>query len=117
MLLEVFDAAGASVARDHWRGELRISEPPRPELATGVGLPYQDLLMEKARKVPVSSGLAARLRRAGLEIHPYTLRRDQPPKADFGFDELLRFLIHETGVDALFTDQPDIALRVRDRAD
>jgi glycerophosphoryl diester phosphodiesterase len=58
--------------------------------------------------------LAARLGETGLLVHPYTMRRDQSPPAGISYGEALEFLINELQVDALFCDQPDDAIRVRD---
>jgi glycerophosphoryl diester phosphodiesterase len=61
---------------------------------------------------------------AGLQVHPYTFRaentflpvdyRTGTSDADFGraLDEQVRYL--ETGIDGLFTDQPDIGVAARD---
>ena len=46
----------------------------------------------------------------GLLVHPYTLRRDELPKGIDNFTELLDILIHQAGVDGLFTDFPDIVV-------
>lgn len=56
-----------------------------------------------------------RARRAGLALHPYTFRRDQPPMEPGEFEALLEFYFTEVGVEAVFCDQPDAAVRVRDR--
>jgi glycerophosphoryl diester phosphodiesterase len=46
----------------------------------------------------------------GLQVHPYTFRRD----ADFipgyasDYDNLLRIFLHDVGVDGVFTDFPDL---------
>ena len=46
----------------------------------------------------------------GLQVHPYTFRRDELP-ADIGsFEELLDIFICQAGVDGLFTDFPDIVV-------
>jgi hypothetical protein len=60
----------------------------------------------------VSSGLAARLRAAGLEVHPYTLR-DEPAfvPAQLGGDveAELSALFESEGVDGVFADYPATA--------
>lgn len=43
----------------------------------------------------------------GLEVHPYTFRRDELPADISSFDELLEIFIRQAGVDGLFTDFPD----------
>ena len=56
------------------------------------------------------SELVALARARGLLVHPYTLRRDELPKGIDSFTELLDILIHQAGVDGLFTDFPDIVV-------
>ena len=56
---------------------------------------------------PVSTGVAAQARAAGLEIHPYTFRADALPPGFLDFDELMRFFVEDLDVDGLFTDFPD----------
>lgn len=80
--------------------------------ATGIGLPYQSLLdVEQGSLRP--SKLAERLGESGLLVHPYTLRRDEPTPAGTEYSAVLRFLIHELGVDAVFCDYPDDAIAIR----
>lgn len=80
--------------------------------AAAVGLPYTALIRSVAGK-PVSSGLAEHLAAAGLVVHPYTLRRDLPPPHGLDYTDVLRFLIEELRIDALFCDHPDDALAIR----
>jgi len=56
---------------------------------------------------PVSTGVAAHARAAGLAIHPYTFRADALPPGFADFDALMRFFVEELRVDGLFTDFPD----------
>lgn len=51
---------------------------------------------------------------AGLQVHPFTFRKDRgqvPPYAG-SFEALVEFFLYEVGVDGVFTDFPDEALRV-----
>jgi glycerophosphoryl diester phosphodiesterase len=83
--------------------------------ADGVGLPFERLIARDAAGSPLrATRLAARLGETGLLVHPYTMRRDQSPPAGISYGEALEFLINELQVDALFCDQPDDAIRVRD---
>ena len=55
--------------------------------------------------------LVERAHAMGLQVHPYTFRRDPgriPAYAD-GFEDLLRLFLDEAGVDGVFTDFPDLA--------
>lgn len=81
--------------------------------ADAVGCAYTDLVAIDGARL-TDTGLAAALRAAGLAIHPYTLRRDALGEFRGDFETLLRFLYDEIGVDGLFTDHPDVALRARD---
>ncbi|MEC8184298.1 MAG: hypothetical protein VX208_04345 [SAR324 cluster bacterium] len=44
-------------------------------------------------------------------IHPYTFRADRLPSYTSSFDELLDLFFQEVGVDGIFTDHPDQAVR------
>lgn len=50
---------------------------------------------------------------AGMEVHPYTFRRDAGSIPDYadGFEDLLDIFLYEVGVDGIFTDFPDLAAR------
>ena len=53
----------------------------------------------------------------GLQVHPYTFRRDELP-ADIGsFEELLDIFLGQAGVDGLFTDFPDLVVEYLNRAE
>jgi len=60
------------------------------------------------------TGLTARAHAAGLAVHPWTLRADRLPDGEQDFMQLLRRLWQDVGVDALFTDFPDMAVAARD---
>lgn len=50
---------------------------------------------------------------AGLQVHPYTFRRerDQMPPFARDYDDFLRIFFDEVGVDGVFTDFPDLTVR------
>ena len=50
-----------------------------------------------------------------LLIHPYTFRADRLPSYTSSFDELLDLFFQEVGVDGIFTDHPDQAVRYLDK--
>jgi glycerophosphoryl diester phosphodiesterase len=58
-----------------------------------------------------TTSLAADARAAGLLVHPYTFRRDRLPAGFASFEDLLRVFADDLGIDGLFTDFPDLALR------
>lgn len=86
------------------------------EYADGVGLPFTKLIDVRGtdsrtlRVAPLCSHIAD----AGLLVHPYTLRADALPSFTNDFNELLRFLFEDAGVDGIFCDFPDLARRARD---
>ena len=49
---------------------------------------------------------------AGLQVHPYTFRRDvgSIPGYALDYNDLLRIFLEEVGVDGVFTDFPDLTL-------
>jgi len=49
----------------------------------------------------------------GLAVHPYTARADALPDWAGDIEKLLKALYCEAGVDGLFCDHPDHAVRVR----
>ncbi|MBT4523211.1 MAG: glycerophosphodiester phosphodiesterase [Halieaceae bacterium] len=60
---------------------------------------------------PLISDLTANAQARGLQVHPYTFRRDLLPEGVSDFNELLDIFINQAGVDGLFTDFPDLAHR------
>jgi glycerophosphoryl diester phosphodiesterase len=46
----------------------------------------------------------------GLQVHPYTLRRDELPAGIASFTELLDIIVEQAGIDGLFTDFPDLVV-------
>ena len=63
------------------------------------------------------SELVPQAQARGLQVHPYTFRRDELPAGIASFNELLDVFIVEAGIDALFTDFPDLVVDyLRDRA-
>ncbi len=47
----------------------------------------------------------------GLDVHAYTFRADALPAGFVTTETALHFLFNETGLDGLFTDQPDVVAR------
>jgi glycerophosphoryl diester phosphodiesterase len=62
----------------------------------------------------VPGRLAAAAHDAGLLLHPYTFRRDELPPFAANCESLLELFFEEVGVDGVFCDHPDVAVRVRD---
>jgi glycerophosphoryl diester phosphodiesterase len=62
---------------------------------------------------PRCTDLVNQAHQAGLGVHPYTLRRDLLPRGFATFDSALEYLL-DLGIDGIFTDFPDLAVRGRD---
>ncbi len=82
--------------------------------ADGVG-PWLNMLVnpDSLPGYPQISGLTAAAHAAGLAVHPYTFRLDSgkmPPYAT-SFEDLLNIFFFQVGVDGVFTDYPDRAVR------
>jgi len=56
------------------------------------------------------SNLVSLAQARGLQVHPYTLRRDELPAGIASFTELLDIFIGAAGIDGLFTDFPDLVI-------
>ena len=56
--------------------------------------------------------LAEMAHAAGLQVHPYTFRRevDQLPQYASDYEDLLRIFLDQVGVDGVFTDFPDLTV-------
>lgn len=65
---------------------------------------------------PILSPLVQQAQARGLQVHPYTFRRDELPAGIADFPELLDIFIQQAGVDGLFTDFPDIVADYLHRA-
>lgn len=82
-------------------------------VADGVG-PSIHLVVE--RESPASplriTDLVVAAHAAGLQVHPYTFRRDsgEIPAYASGFSDLLDIFLFQIGVDGIFTDFPDLAV-------
>lgn len=81
------------------------------EYAQGIGPAYFSLVRQSEDSV-ASNGTCAAAQARGLQVHPYTFRRDRMPSFSSDFESLLRFFASDVGVDGFFTDFPDIAVAV-----
>ena len=82
--------------------------------AAGLGPWIGHLLSETGPdERPRFTDLVELAHRAGLLVHPYTLRRDALPHGFSTLDSLLGTLL-DLGIDGVFTDFPDLAVRYRD---
>jgi len=83
--------------------------------AQGIGphLPHIYLGKSASGDARISS-LVEQAQARGLQVHPYTFRRDELPAGIDSFPELLDIFVRQARVDGLFTDFPDL---VRDYLD
>lgn len=112
-IVQCFDAGELRRVRSVLGCQLRLiqlmegKEPGTPDLQTirqyadGIGPDIRQLL---------GTGLVAAAHRAGLLVHPYTLRADALPPGMGSIEELIDALCREEPVDGLFTDFPDRVL-------
>src|SRR5690606_1266482 len=79
--------------------------------------PHYSALLELGERAAIGeirvAETARAARRAGLELHPYTFRADAVPEYFADVGQQLEFFYTEVGVDAVFCDQPDVAVEIR----
>lgn len=106
------------IADDSWgESDIRYAPMRRPEGlkeiakdAAGIGVWLGHLYEQRdGRMAPTS--LARDARAAGLKVHAYTLRADALPPGAPSFGALLRDLLFEQGIDGVFTDHGDQAIK------
>lgn len=87
--------------------------------ADGVG-PAMDMIVkpDSTRGDVRFTSLVGDAHAAGMQVHPYTLRRDPDhlPAYAADFERLLEIFLVEAGVDGVFTDFPDLAVRFLEEA-
>jgi glycerophosphoryl diester phosphodiesterase len=82
--------------------------------ADGIGPAINHVLHWNDNGLVSVTTLTDNAHRFGLVVHPYTLRRDSLPEYLPDHDALLTMLFDRAGVDGIFTDFPDLAVRLRD---
>ncbi|HET7608510.1 MAG TPA: glycerophosphodiester phosphodiesterase family protein, partial [Gammaproteobacteria bacterium] len=127
--VQCFDAAELARLRNELECPLRLiqlvgTEPEYAELLTASGLrslsahadglgPHYSQLVTTEEGRPRPAELARRARDAGLRVHAYTFRRDDLPPYARTLEELLELFFRDVAVDGVFSDHPDVAVRVR----
>ncbi len=134
VFVQCFDATELARVRRELGSSLRLIQLVGPEAeyaelltpsglgrvadyAQGLGPFYEQLLAPPAAdfgSTLAPGPLGATAHAAGLELHPYTFRADQLPPYASSIEDLLSFFFERIGVDGVFCDQPDRAVRVRD---
>ena len=64
---------------------------------------------------PKATSLCSDAHEAGLDVHPYTFRKDELPPGFESFTELIDFALNRLIVDGLFTDFADVVRAAVDR--
>ena len=78
--------------------------------AAGIGPWYRQIFLgADAAGIATLSSLVTMAQERGLQVHPYTLRKDELPAGVSDFNTLLGILLEQAGVDGIFTDFPDLA--------
>ena len=76
----------------------------------GVGPSWDMLLVASPPgEIPAPNDFVSMAHDAGLEVHPFTFRRDQLPQWADDFGQLLNHFFNTLAVDGIFTDFPDLA--------
>ncbi len=79
-----------------------------------IGPSYSQLVTVDADDTPTPNAVTDNAHAAGLSLHPYTFRRDALPPYATNLAQLVAWFFAEVGVDGVFCDHPDIAVRARD---
>jgi glycerophosphoryl diester phosphodiesterase len=130
VFVQCFDAAELERIKEQLGCELKLiqlvgTEPEYAQLLTpgglrrvakhavGLGPHHSQLATGAAGRPPQLAPLARLAQEAGLQLHPYTFRRDDLPSYARTLEEWLEFFLLQARVDGLFCDHPDVAVRVR----
>jgi glycerophosphoryl diester phosphodiesterase len=101
--------------QQHMRTPAGLAEVAK--VADGIGPSLSDLVTRKADGRLEPTSLVREAHALGLPVHAYTLRADAVPPGVPSFDDLLRLVLFDLGVDGVFTDHPDRAISfLRSRA-
>ena len=84
--------------------------------AFGLGPHHSQLVAAAAPDRPQALPLIQQAHDCGLQLHPYTFRRDDLPTYARTLEEWLEFFFVKAGAEGVFCDHPDVAVRVRAEA-
>ena len=65
---------------------------------------------------PKATSLCSDAHEAGLDVHPYTFRKDELPPGFESFNDLIEFALNSLAVDGLFTDFADVVRAAVDKS-
>jgi glycerophosphoryl diester phosphodiesterase len=132
VVVQCFDAGELRRCRSELGTALRLAQlvdaqPGDEALAPGsvaavaeyaqILAPPWSALLRPASSVGAAPQVAAAAReakRAGLDLHPWTFRRETVPGSFASLEAQLAFYFGEVEVAGVFCDHPDVAVRVRD---
>lgn len=86
--------------------------------ADGLGPALSMIVLPQSTKNNlIFSSLVNNAHSAGLEVHPYTFRLESNhiPAYASSFDELVNIFLFQANVDGIFTDFPDLAIKVLEK--
>lgn len=82
--------------------------------ADGIG-PWMPMLVsnESTAENIIDTGMLKKAHDKGLAVHPYTFRKEQNKMPSYAkdFNHLLEIFLYQIGVDGVFTDFPDLAVK------
>ena len=84
------------------------------KVVDGVG-PTITMLFNIQDNKAVENGYAKLAAKAGLAVHPYTLRADSLPAYVKSADDLINLVLFEAGASGIFTDFPDLVVEFLDK--
>ena len=82
-------------------------------VADGVGPSMHMIVEQNSSPADIRlTGLVEMAHASGMQVHPYTFRRDAGamPAYASSFEDLLDIFLYQVGVDGVFTDFPDLAV-------
>jgi len=83
--------------------------------ADAIGPAIDQILVADTAGTITVTDLVVNAHASGLQVHPYTVRKDALPAYVTGFDELMELLFVRAGVDGVFTDFPNLAVIYRNK--
>lgn len=93
----------------HFRTAAGMAEAA--QIVDGLGPDISSIIKGKSPVDRTLSDLIPLAHKAGLAVHPYTLRSDDLPKTLKSFEDGMDLLLNEAKADGLFTDFPGPAIR------
>jgi glycerophosphoryl diester phosphodiesterase len=105
MLLDTLPTGPGNTDFNHLRTPNGLAELAK--IADGIGPDIESVIGPDRKPTALVKNAHAH----GLKVHPYTLRVDELPKFAKSPEDLLKLLFKKAGVNGLFSDFPDVAVR------